>query len=579
MISLATVAISCLPSLLSSIFHTCRREYMINIHNFCFIDANRTCANQFRCKNSTVCLPLSQLCDGIVHCPNGDDEIWCWMDCPDKCSCEGYAVSCIDSQLSVEEIFEMPNILRSLDLSFNKQINTLSRRLEMPLALYINLSHCDLQIIESYVFSPLTNVKYMDLSYNRLETLLPNTFYGLNRCQLLNLVGNSAIKRIAPLAFAGLNALEELHIKNTKLDRVSSNMFQGLFRLKRLDISSNLIHTIEYRGFNWLSELLELRMSGNTILHFRNSIFDALDKLEILVSDEYMFCCFKPESVTDGSCYPHKNEFSSCRDLMRNETLRFFMWIIGIFALVGNLLSIVFRCTKDRQRLKIGYGVFVTNLAIADFLMGLYLIIIAGADAYYRGRYIENDKLWRFSNLCTAAGIISTISSEASVFFICLITIDRILVIKYPFGNFRFKPRLAILSSKVAWIFSAFIAILPVVYIDYFKNGFYARSGVCLALPLTRDRPNGWEYSLTVFVFFNFLTFLLIAFGQWMIYREMKSTMTKSSVSTKRRNDLAVAKNLLIVVSTDFLCWCPIGVMGKSWMYYRVFHNVWFLKG
>ena len=56
----------------------------------------------------------------------------------------------------------------------------------------------------------------------------------------------------------------------------------------------------------------------------------------------------------------------------------------------------------------------VTNLAVSDALMGLYMITLAGADLHYKGRYIENSLEWRQSALCQILGVISTISSEVS---------------------------------------------------------------------------------------------------------------------------------------------------------------------
>jgi hypothetical protein len=109
------------------------------------------------------------------------------------------------------------------------------------------------------------------------------------------------------------------------------------------------------------------------------------------------------------------------------------------------------------------------------------------------------------------------------------------------------------------------VAIIPVVYVGYFKNEFYSKSGVCIALPLTRDRPAGWAYSLSVFVCLNFITFILVAVGQLSIFVEIrKSAGIATSTETARKRDLKVARNLLLVVGTDFLCWFPIGVLGNS---------------
>jgi hypothetical protein len=118
--------------------------------------------------------------------------------------------------------------------------------------------------------------------------------------------------------------------------------------------------------------------------------------------------------------------------------------------------------------------------------------------------------------------------------------------------------------SVIIWVFAAFLSILPLIYVDYFSDGFYSKSAVCLALPLTRDRPPGWIYSFSVFVIFNFAMFVLIALGQLLIYTEVRNQTKQSrKMNVSRNNDLIVARNLLLLVSTDFLCWFPIGVMGN----------------
>lgn len=56
------------------------------------------------------------------------------------------------------------------------------------------------------------------------------------------------------------------------------------------------------------------------------------------------------------------------------------------------------------------------NLAIGDFLMGAYLLVIAAVDVYFRGVYATEETSWRKSLLCRSAGFCSTLSSELSVF-------------------------------------------------------------------------------------------------------------------------------------------------------------------
>ena len=142
-------------------------------------------------------------------------------------------------------------------------------------------------------------------------------------------------------------------------------------------------------------------------------------------------------------------------------------------------------------------------------------------------------------------------------------------MIKFPFGNLRFRTKSALVFSAVGWALAWGIALFPLLYSKSFDGQFYSKSGVCLALPLTRNRAPGWLYSVLIFVGLNFVTFILIAIGQLIIYLEIKKNTkrmrklapTKQSMS--RRNDMVVARNLFLVLTTDFLCWFPIGVMGK----------------
>lgn len=74
------------------------------------------------------------------------------------------------------------------------------------------------------------------------------------------------------------------------------------------------------------------------------------------------------------------------------------------------------------------HSFLITNLAIGDFFMGCYLLVIAIVDANFRGVYSMHDKEWRTSSTCSFAGFLSTFSSEFSVFTLTVITLDRFLV-------------------------------------------------------------------------------------------------------------------------------------------------------
>ncbi|OWF45547.1 G-protein coupled receptor GRL101 [Mizuhopecten yessoensis] len=198
--------------------------------------------------------------------------------------------------------------------------------------------------------------------------------------------------------------------------------------------------------------------------------------------------------------------------------------------------------------------------------MDVYLIIIGVVDIYYNGVYAWNDQIWRKSILCTLAGVLSSVSSEMSTFLILLVTIDRVIAIVFPLSrlsSWNISWKHALIFSVLSWIVSITLAIIPIVTIQsYFQGEFYSQSGVCLALPLTREEWPGTEYSFAVFVCLNSIVFVIIVIGQICICKSMRESGRRISSSQNRQREMTVAITLFFVVATDFFCWFPIGVMG-----------------
>ncbi|KAI8782471.1 G-protein coupled receptor GRL101 [Biomphalaria glabrata] len=223
------------------------------------------------------------------------------------------------------------------------------------------------------------------------------------------------------------------------------------------------------------------------------------------------------------------------------------------------------RFVYDRKAFGMGYGHFVLNLGLSDFLMGVYLIIVASADMHYRGSYLWGEQGWRSSVTCKASGFLSTLSNETSIFFIFLITLDRFLVIRFPFGQVKIRSRVAIAICVVTWSVGIALALIPGLH--YFGHwSVYTTTGVCVGLPLNPLADTAWLYSQSIFIYVNFLLFLLITAGQVVIYKTMSKMRVEkeclTNVGKRRLQDITVAKNLLLVVVTNFLCWFPIGLLG-----------------
>ena len=456
-----------------------------------------------------------------------------------------------------------PSITRKLDISYNPiafQLMNLKQAKLVHLT-HLNISHCSISQFDKGVFILMVKLKVLDISYNNLRRLPVGLFSTQSSLEVLYLVGNSERITFKERSFTGLGHVH-LELAQLHIETISAFAFATL-SLTELAIYGSEIDTFEA---NALGELQSesIFLNSSKVNHFFEGMFDGVEDIKMLKTDEYKLCCVRPKALPESNCFPSKNEFSSCDDLIRNEVLRPLAWIIGMISILSNVSSIVFRVTKQREQLKRTYGIFVTNLAVSDCLMGFYLLIIAVADAYYRNVYIFYDDSWRNSGWCKLAGLLSAISNESSLLFVGVITLDRVILIKYPLGEVRLRIKHSIIFTVLVWLFSSILAVFPFMFYPVFKGKFYSLSGVCLALPITRVRPPGHAYSVAVFMGLNSVLFALIALGQWSIYKDMKDSSTSfGDHRSFTSRDARVARRLLMVAVTDLMCWLPIFLLGK----------------
>ena len=247
--------------------------------------------------------------------------------------------------------------------------------------------------------------------------------------------------------------------------------------------------------------------------------------------DHFTHCCYAKQSNPDVQCFSKDDvSFSSCHKLLKNTVLEYSIWILGIMAFAGNLIVIVWRLiAKDVSRLN---SLLLTNLAVADLLMGVYMLIIASKDSEWDGEYFKHDLLWRASGLCKFAGVISIVSSEVSVLTLTVITLDRLICIVFVFRFTRWSVKKAAAIMCMVWMLGICISTAPLFHDAYFYDyerdmHFFGRSAVCLPLQLSRERLPGWEYSVSVFIALNGVSFLFILLAYVSMYRTIVKSANK----------------------------------------------------
>ncbi|XP_071961247.1 G-protein coupled receptor GRL101-like [Antedon mediterranea] len=413
----------------------------------------------------------------------------------------------------------------------------------------------------------------MRLDGNQISTLPASAFNGLSALTDLRLEGNQ-IHTLEANAFSGLKSLTELRLNGHKISTLPANAFNGLTALTTLNLDNNSITTIDPEAFSFVvSSLSILKLRGNKLKVYRDRTFQQFTGLKELYSEYSSLCCLVgPIDVCEPS-----DAFASCEDLLKNELLRVLMMIIGLSSVIGNVVVIVsrkFKKDNDINNVNKVQTTLITNLAVSDLLMAVYLIIIASADIHYRGRYGKVSRDWRNSVLCSFAGAISTLSGQCSVFTLMLLSVDRAINIVNPFSTKRLNRTKCRIIISFGWLFWIVLSFLPVtaneLNLSYFGDNYYGKESVCLALPLTRSRWPGWEYAVAIFVAFNGVGFFLIVLSYLTIFLSVKRSGATVNRRQRRKEQLKMARKLGLIVFTDFCCWAPIIVMAigseTGWM-------------
>ena len=280
--------------------------------------------------------------------------------------------------------------------------------------------------------------------------------------------------------------------------------------------------------------------------------------------DEFILCCYAEKAAPGVGCISPKDEFSSCSDLMKNKAVQVCIWILGLTALLGNLFVILMRViVKEDNKI---HSFLLTNLAISDLLMGIYLLIIAVKDVQWQGEYFKHDINWRSGVTCALTGVLSMVSSEVSVLMLTLITTDRLICIVFPFKMRRMNRGNAYIIVAVIWIFGTLLSVIPMFGLDYFYDdkryaGFYGKSAVCLPLQLSSDRQAGWEYAVGIFIALNFASFVYILTAYIVMFFSVRN-VAKNIRSTHTSRESQMARRMAFIILTDFLCWMPVIVIG-----------------
>ena len=278
----------------------------------------------------------------------------------------------------------------------------------------------------------------------------------------------------------GLKGLRHLNLSNAYIDILDFYLFQDIRKLELLDVSGNKLQSIP--NINKLNQLTFINLQDNPLTTVTNETFSNISKHAYMIVSQPEICeCYVSRDVSCNAL-DDISPYLTCSRLLSDRILVVVMWIIGLNALCGNIFVLSYRKVKHDQK-KI-QTFLLSNLAMSDLLMGV-MLLIASADIYFGEYFPMQAENWRSGITCKVAGTISIVSSEASVFFLTLISIDRFINIKYPYSDRKLRKKSSAILASILWFTLLALGIVPSSlggnnrYVSFYDN-----SHVCIGLPL-----------------------------------------------------------------------------------------------
>ncbi|XP_072016768.1 uncharacterized protein [Amphiura filiformis] len=569
--------------------------------------------------------------------------------CPHNCNClqsdtQRAVVSC--RYWDMDTVRDLPNTTVDLEMKTSSLVsipeNAFSHLYHLT---YVNLGKNNLSFIDPGAFKGLqfvqkihlhknnilhfetehcegfpTTLSSLRLDGNKLLRLQPGVFKSCNHLVNLKLSRNNLTK-LENGTFDGLSELISVTMEDNQIAHIELGALDGLVSLHNLDLSKNNLSTIGQHTFRKLSQLQVLTIQNNPWVTIEPFAFDGLssiqiiflnreerfwkgskmalnsfhdlNNLQILNTDDHRICCLLPNPATTCNRETMPPLFDNCDErLLPTYAERLLLWIFSICALCGNTYVIVLRCREKNARNQT-QSLLIMNLALSDLFMGCYMIMIAAADLYFGREFVLYAQDWQSSGVCKFAGLVSFLSSEASVLFVVLISLDRVLCVGLPHGKKRMTLQTARQASSLVWFVVVSLGVIAIVLQE--TTTTYGLANVCVGLPLVSnkvydtvyktekskivgtagekvnlttyelvDSGDNWQFSIAINLGLNFCAFLVVLGCYLAIGIIVAVKMPSKNLQSRKdhHRELKMAARMAVIVLTDFCCWMPVIIMG-----------------
>ncbi|XP_018589985.1 leucine rich repeat transmembrane neuronal 4 like 1 isoform X2 [Scleropages formosus] len=201
--------------------------------------------------------------------------------CPLSCRCEGKIVYCESAALQ-----DVPGNISVGCQGLSLRYNSLQALLPYQFAhlsqlLWLYLDHNNIDSVDGRAFQGVRRLKELILSSNKIMQLHNDTFHAVPNLRNLDLSYNQ-LQELQPGQFQGLRKLQSLHLRSNALTTVPIRAFLECRSLEFLDLGYNRIRALTRTTFLGLLKLAELHLEHNQFSRINFFLFPRLLNLRAL---------------------------------------------------------------------------------------------------------------------------------------------------------------------------------------------------------------------------------------------------------------------------------------------------------
>jgi Leucine-rich repeat (LRR) protein len=207
--------------------------------------------------------------------------------CPERCICSlEEEIDCSNSSMKTYPLGDW----KLMNMSHNSIFSITRYSLPNNFLEVVDISNNIIENVDWSAFMGMLLVKEIDISWNNIKYIYPETFLCTPNLTRLSLANNRLLELQNGLMFSGnslkildisycnisridettikygVSSLQELYLQHNRIEYISCDSFNSLNNLKILNIGYNNLHSIEIEMLLPLRTLIELRLENNPVL-------------------------------------------------------------------------------------------------------------------------------------------------------------------------------------------------------------------------------------------------------------------------------------------------------------------------